>query len=267
MKILVTNDDGIHAPGIIELAHALDECGHEVIVVAPEMERSASSHSITLHTPLRIIEKGKNLFAVTGSPADCVILALEVIVKDGCDLVVSGINNGPNLGEDILYSGTVAAAIEAMYFGVPAIAVSMNSRASDFFPTAAQCICHLLKKNIHSIIEKEEILNINIPSVPLQDIRGFLLTKTGHRTYREFVHQQEDPRGRKIYWIGGDKPEWLEEDETDIAAVGNNYVSITPITPQFTNYPSFEKMSKWLKNITSNTHSPLYSGEVIKSNK
>jgi 5'-nucleotidase len=247
MKILVTNDDGIHAPGIIELAHALEESGHEVIVVAPEMERSASSHSITLHTPLRILEKGKNMYAVTGSPADCVILALEVILKDGCDLVVSGINSGPNLGEDLLYSGTVAAAIEAMYFGFPAIAVSLNSRSGEFFPSAAQCVCRLLDHQIQQTIEAEEILNINIPSVPLSEIKGYLLTKTGHRTYREFVHQQKDPRGRNIYWIGGDKPEWQEEEETDIAAVANNYVSITPIRPKFTNRSSFDRLNRWLK--------------------
>ena len=249
MRILVTNDDGIYAPGIIELAHALEESHHEVIVVAPEMEHSASSHSITLHTPLRILDKGKNRYGITGSPADCVILALEVILGDGCDLVISGINNGPNLGEDILYSGTVAAAIEAMYFGYPAIAVSLNSRSSEFFPTAAQCISQLLKSDIHKLINKYEILNINIPAVPLSEVKGCLLTKTGHRRYKEFVHQQEDPRGRKIYWIGGDKPVWQEDADTDSSAVANNYVSITPITPRFTNYPSFERIKEWLTNI------------------
>ncbi|MBW6516451.1 MAG: 5'/3'-nucleotidase SurE [Candidatus Cloacimonetes bacterium] len=252
MRILLTNDDGIYAPGIIELAHALEECNHEVIVVAPEMERSASSHSITLHTPLRIIEKSKNRFAITGSPADCVILALEVILDNGCDLVISGINNGPNMGEDILYSGTVAAAIEAMYFGYPAIAVSLNSRSSEFFPTAAQVTCSLLRQNIHQLIQRYEILNINIPSSPLSEVKGYLLTKTGHRRYKEFVHQQEDPRGRKIYWIGGDKPEWLIEEETDIAAVANSYVSITPVSPRFTNYSSFDRIQDWLRNIETN---------------
>lgn len=246
MRILLTNDDGIYAPGIIELAHALEECNHEVIVAAPEMERSASSHSITLHTPLRIIEKGHNRYAISGSPADCVILAQEVILTDGCDLVISGINNGPNMGEDILYSGTVAAAIEAMYFGYPAIAVSLNSRSSEFFPTAAQCICHLLKHNIHLLITQYEIFNINIPSVPFEEVKGFLLTKTGHRRYKEFVHKQQDPRGRNIYWIGGDKPIWQEEDETDIAAVANGYVSITPVSPRFTNHSSFDRLQDWL---------------------
>ena len=246
MKILLTNDDGIYAPGIIELAHSLEEEHHEVIVVAPEMERSASSHSITVRSPLNIIEKGKNRYAVTGSPADCVILALEVLVRDGCDLVISGINNGPNLGEDVLYSGTVAAAIEAMYFGYPAIAVSMNSRSHEFLATAAQSVCQLLKNNVHQIIRKDEILNINVPSVHFDEIKGYLLTKTGHRIYREIVHIQKDPRGRDIYWIGGDKPEWQDDKGTDIAAVADNYISVTPIAPSFTNYSSFDRLEKFL---------------------
>lgn len=247
MKILVTNDDGIHAPGINELALALEENDHEVIVVAPEMERSASSHSITLHTPLRIIEKVKQRYAVSGSPADCVILALEVVLKEGCDLVISGINNGPNLGEDILYSGTVAAAIEAMYFGYPALAVSLNSRGGEYFVTAAQCICQLLNLGIHQLIKKDEIFNINVPYLPLEDLKGYQLTKTGHRIYKEFVHQQQDPRGRNVYWIGGHQAEWLDENETDINAVANGFVSITPIAPKFTNYPSFPEMTQWLE--------------------
>lgn len=249
MRILVTNDDGIYAPGIIELAHTLEENDHEVIVVAPEMERSASSHSITLHTPLRILEKGENRFAVTGSPADCVILALEILAENSYDLVISGINNGPNLGEDILYSGTVAAAIEAMYFGYPAIAVSMSTRSTEYFSTAAQCICQLLRHNIHKSIANDEILNINVPSIPIENLKGYLLTKTGSRKYREFVHQQLDPRGRKIYWIGGDRPEWLEEDDTDISAVAKNFVSITPVAPKFTNFSSFERIRNTLRNI------------------
>jgi len=248
MKILVTNDDGIYAPGIIELAHVLEENKHEVVVVAPEMERSASSHSITVRSPLSIIEKGRNRYAVSGSPADCVILALEVIVRDGCDLVISGINNGPNLGEDILYSGTVAAAIEAMYFGYPALAVSMNSRTHEHLSTATHSVCQLLKNDVHKTIRNDEILNINVPSVPLDELKGYLLTKTGHRIYREIVHIQRDPRGREIYWIGGDKPEWENEKDTDIAAVADNYISITPISPNFTNYVSFERLEEFLNS-------------------
>jgi 5'-nucleotidase len=247
MRILVTNDDGIDAPGINILTESLIEAGHEVTVVAPDIERSASSHSITLRTPLRILEKKPNRYAVTGSPADCVIVALEVIVKDNCDLVVSGINRGPNLGEDILYSGTVAAAIEAMYFGYPALAVSSTARLGNHYGTAAHYIVQMIRNGIKDRIAKDEIININVPAVHIDEIKGIKLTRTGQRYYKEFIHAQKDPWGKSVYWIGGDKPEWIEEENTDFAAVADNYISLSPIAPKFTQFSSFKGLDNWLE--------------------
>ncbi len=248
MKILLTNDDGINAPGLNILADYLEKKKHDILVVAPDVEKSASSHSITLNLPLRIIETKQNRFSVTGSPADCVILALEVIKKNDFDIVISGINSGPNLGEDILYSGTVAAAIEAMYFGLPAIAVSLCSKTIMQYETAAYYIDQLLKKNIKKVIAKGEILNVNVPAVSIEEIRGIKITKTGNRRYKNFVTVQKDPRGREVYWLGGDKPEWMQDEETDIAATKNNFISLTPVSPNFTNYESWPKLNNWIED-------------------
>lgn len=246
MKILLTNDDGINAPGINILADYLKAKNHEVIVVAPDVEKSASSHSITLNVPLRIVEQKPNVYAITGSPADCVIIALQVILKEKCDIVISGINRGPNLGEDILYSGTVAAAIEAMYYGLPALAVSLCSKTKNRYEAASYYISRMLDDEIGSIITKGEVLNINVPAVTKEEIKGIKITKTGTRRYKNFVFEQLDPRGRKVYWLGGDKPEWEKGTDTDIAAVDKNFISITPISPNFNNHKSFPVLSKWL---------------------
>jgi 5'-nucleotidase len=245
MRILLTNDDGIDAPGINALADELKDNGHQIIIVAPDKEQSAASHSITLHQPLRIIERGNHRFAITGSPADCVILAAKVIVKTPLDLVISGINGGQNMGEDVLYSGTVAAALEAMFMGFKAIAVSLASYKEQKFQTAAFYIHKLLKAGIHDLIDKDEILNINVPNVEKGEIEGVRITHTGHRRYKDFVAEQHDPRGRKIYWIGGDNALWENDDGSDSIAVLNNYVSITPLSPKFTKYDSFAKLKNW----------------------
>lgn len=245
MKILLTNDDGIDAPGINALAKELQENGHQIITVAPDKEQSATSHSITLHQPLRIIERGNGRFAVTGSPADCVILAAKVIVKTPVDLVISGINGGQNMGEDVLYSGTVAAALEAMFMGFKAIAVSLASYKEQKFHTAAFHIHNLLKSGLHELIDKNEIFNINVPNVEKDEIGGIRITHTGHRRYKDFVAEQRDPRGRKIYWIGGDNALWENDEGSDSIAVLNNHISITPLSPTFTKYDSFEKLQNW----------------------
>lgn len=245
MKILLTNDDGINAPGINILADYLIARNHQVTVVAPDVEKSASSHSITLQTPLRIIQETADRYAVTGSPADSVILALQVIITERCDIVISGVNRGPNLGEDILYSGTVAAAIEAMYFGLPAIAVSLCSKTLNHFKTAAEYISNMLDSDINSCIGENEILNVNVPAVPPGLIKGIKVTKAGNRIYQNFVTEQKDPRGRKIYWLGGDKPQWVDEEDSDIKAIENNFISVTPISPTFTNFGSIKKVQTW----------------------
>ncbi|MBN2460814.1 MAG: 5'/3'-nucleotidase SurE [Candidatus Cloacimonetes bacterium] len=246
MKIMLTNDDGIDAPGINILAEELDKSGHEIIIIAPDKEQSASSHSITLHEPLRIHERGRHRYAVTGSPADCAILASRVILNDSIDLVISGINGGQNMGEDILYSGTVAAALEAMSMGFRAMAVSLASYIDQRFETAAYYLSWMLKMGLHRLIGEREIFNINVPNVEVPEIKGIKTTRTGHRLYKDFVTEQRDPRGRTIYWIGGKKPLWVDEEGTDFKAVSENYISVTPIFPTFTVDTSEAKIKHWI---------------------
>jgi 5'-nucleotidase len=246
MRILLTNDDGIDAPGITTLAEELKKRNHEIIVVAPDRQQSATSHSITLHEPLRIFKRGENRYATTGTPTDCVTLAIQVLIKKPVDLVISGINSGQNMGEDVLYSGTVAAALEGMFLGFPSIAVSIASYSQQKYETAAYHLCNLLDKNLHQLIAMDEIFNINVPNVKKEDVNGFKITKLGHRHYEDFVVKQMDPRGRNIYWIGGDKPLWCYSEGTDAKAISENYISITPVSPNFTNRCSFDKLEKWL---------------------
>ncbi len=246
MKILLTNDDGIDAPGINILAEELQKNNHNIYIVAPQKEQSATSHSITLHQPMRIFKRAKNIYAVTGTPTDCVILASQVILKEDIDLVISGINNGQNMGEDVLYSGTVAAAIEGMFLGFKAIAVSLTSFTNQKYETAAYFIGKFLDNGIVDVIDRGEILNINVPNVSIEDVKGVKITYLTHRKYVDFVAEQEDPRGEKIYWIGGNKPLWDTKEGSDAEAVFDNYISITPIKPQFTHKESIEKLKKWV---------------------
>ena len=231
MNILLTNDDGIDAPGIVALEKVLTENGHEVIVAAPDKEQSASSHSLTLHQPLRIYKRAGNRFAISGSPADCVILAERVLIKHKIDLVVSGINAGQNMAEDVLYSGTVAAALEAMFLGFKAIAVSVAAYSEQRYDTAAFFLNKFLQEGLHELIEPYEIINMNVPNLSADEIKGIRITEIGHRTYENFVSEQLDPRGRKIYWIGGAAPIWDKTGNTDFKAVSEGYISLTPVSP------------------------------------
>lgn len=245
MNILLTNDDGINAPGINTLYEHLLAADHTLFVVAPDKEQSATSHSITLHNPLRIIKQKKHFYAVTGTPTDCVILAEQIVAKKKIDLVISGINSGPNMGEDVLYSGTVAAALEAMFLKIPSIAVSMAAYMDQKFATGAKFLVEFLQKGMAEIIKEGEMFNINVPNLEYSDVKGVALTKLGHRRYEDFVKEQQDPRGRNIYWIGG-KAVWGQEDGTDTKAVSDGFVSITPMAPQFTQNSSFNKIQRWL---------------------
>jgi 5'/3'-nucleotidase len=249
MKILLTNDDGIDAPGIRTLKRVLEEAGHEIMVIAPDKEQSAASHSITLHEPLRIIERSKLEYAITGSPADCIILASRVILKETPDLVISGINGGGNMAEDILYSGTVAAALEAMFMGYRSIAISIASHTEQKFETAAEILKQLLDKGLHELIGEKEVFNINVPNIDIEEIKGIKISKVGNRHYEDFVKEQIDPRGRKIYWIGGEDPLWKNEPGTDFKVLFEGYVSITPIYPNFTVNESINKINKWMQEI------------------
>ena len=244
MRILLTNDDGINAPGITVLESVLKEAGHDILIVAPDSQQSATSHSITLHEPLRIYEREKNKFATTGTPTDCVTLASQVIMKQPVDLIISGINAGQNMGEDVLYSGTVAAALEGMFLGYRSIAISIAAYQNQKYEIAANHLKDMIYRKIHLLIDKDEIFNINIPNI--DEIAGIKITKLGHRHYKDFVVEQNDPRGRKIFWIGGDKPFWCYDKGTDAEAIRDGFISVTPIAPDFYRHQSVEKLTKWI---------------------
>ncbi len=240
--ILISNDDGIRSEGIKSLAKALNRVG-TVYVVAPDRERSAASHSLTLHRPLRVEEVGPRLFSVDGTPTDCVTLAVNGILPVRPDIVVSGINKGGNLGEDVSYSGTVSAAMEGTLLGIPSIAVSLVSRDNfDFRPAArfsAKLVRHIFKKGL----PKDTLLNVNVPAV--KNIKGYKITTQGKRFFSDAVVEKVDPRGKKYYWIGGDMERWEGGKDADFYAVGKGYISITPIHLDMTNYISINELQRW----------------------
>jgi len=246
LKILLTNDDGVHAQGIRILANELMKRGHEIIIVAPDQERSAASHAITLRRPLTVKKLETNVYAVDGTPADCMIAATQLVVGMEIDLVISGINAGQNMGEDILYSGTVAAAIEAMFLGYKALAVSLASFRDQQYVTAAFYIAEFIKTGLVELLDKDEIFNINVPNVSIEEIQGIRTTKIGHRRYFNFVHVEERTDDMITYRVGGDIPVWDNERGTDAEAINENYISITPISFHFTKGDSFPKISEWL---------------------
>ncbi len=242
MQIFVTNDDGIMAPGLQELARCVANLG-EVIIAAPMEEQSAMGHGITIRDPIRV--KPMNFpgiakaWAVGGTPADCVKLAMQELICEDCVLVISGINNGPNLGTDVLYSGTVSAAIEGAIQGLPSIAVSLASYGAEDYRTAAEIACILAEITYRNKdkIPPDTLLNVNIPAVPRSEIKGFRITKLGNREYTDFFDKRIDPQGNPYFWLTGDVVPLLEDDpDIDVIAVENNYVSITPIHFDLTNY-------------------------------
>lgn len=243
MLILVTNDDGILSPGLTVLADALSILGR-VVVVAPDRERSAIGHSLTLHAPLRAEELKKDFFSVTGTPTDCVNLGIHGLLDAPPDIVVSGINRGGNLGDDVTYSGTVAAAMEATLMDVPAFAISLESPSfnAEDFHNAAQFACYMTKKIISQGLPTDTFLNVN---VPVGALKGVQLTRQGKRNYTETVEEKIDPRGKKYYWIGGGELGFHDVEGTDFHAVVNQYVSVTPLHLDLTNYRSFDALSAW----------------------
>ncbi|MTI81007.1 MAG: 5'/3'-nucleotidase SurE [Firmicutes bacterium] len=248
MRFLVSNDDGIYAEGINALRKALEELG-EVTVVAPDRERSATGHGITVTRPLRAKEinyensttKG---YAVDGTPADCVKLGLEAIMETPPDIVISGINLGPNLGTDVLYSGTVSAAYEGVINGVPAMAVSINTWKNPDFTHAVEFLKEYISEAVKYQIPRGVVLNINIPNGVKP--KGVRLSRLGYRRYIDVFDKRTDPRGRTYFWMAGE-PENLDEDdpETDVNAIKEGYISITPIQTDVTHYPFLEEMKLW----------------------
>ncbi len=245
-KILISNDDGIHSKGLKVLSSALESLG-EVYVVAPDRERSAASHSLTLHRPLRVQQISERIYAVDGTPTDCITLAVNGILHARPDLVVSGINRGGNLGDDITYSGTVSAAMEGTLLGIPSFAVSLFSQGKhlNFIP-ASQFAVRLAGYVLTNGLPKDTLLNVNIPDVADgEDIKGYRITKQGKRVFGDVIVEKVDPRGKKYYWIGGGNSiHWHDEEDSDYRAVKENFVSITPIHLNLTHYESVKELTK-----------------------
>ncbi|MFK8027308.1 MAG: 5'/3'-nucleotidase SurE [Gammaproteobacteria bacterium] len=251
MHLLLSNDDGYQAPGLVALAQSLSNIA-KISVVAPHIDRSAASNSLTLQTPLRANEVKSGWYKVDGTPTDCVHLGLTGLLQDVPDMVVSGINAGPNLGDDVIYSGTVAAAIEGRHLGFPAVAVSINSFQAKHFETAAVVTKNLVQRLINKPLPKDTILNVNVPDVPLADIRGVQTTRLGNRHKSEPAVASKDPRGKTIYWVGAAGPEQDAGPGTDFHAVSENYVSVSPIHVDLTEYKAMDLLSSWLSNCEIN---------------
>jgi 5'-nucleotidase len=244
MKILLTNDDGVFSKGLRTLAKTMETLG-EVYVVAPDRERSAAAHSLTLHRPLRVEEIEPRVFAVDGTPVDCVTLAVYGILKGHPDLVISGINNGPNLGEDLVYSGTVSAAFEATFLRIPAFAISLASRKDFKYQVAANFALKVAAHIMRVGLPTETLLNINVPNVEEDAIRSYKITRQGKRVFEDAVVEKVDPRGKKYYWMGGGDQGFEEIAGTDFHAVANHYISITPLCVDLTNHSAVKELEGW----------------------
>ena len=253
MHLLLSNDDGFQAPGLVSLAESLQQIA-EITVVAPHIDRSAASNSLTLQTPLRIKQVRPGWHHVDGTPTDCVHLGITGLLKNEPDMVVSGINSGPNLGDDVIYSGTVAAAMEGRHLGFPAMAVSINSFDAEHFATAAIVMRELVQQIIHKPLSKDIILNVNVPDVPLAEIRGIQTTRLGNRHKSEPAVTDTDPRGKTIFWVGAAGPEQDAGPGTDFHAVSQNYVSVTPLHVDLTQYSAMDSVSHWLKDFEINNN-------------
>ncbi len=246
MRILVSNDDGFLAPGLSTLAKVLSEIA-EVTVVAPDRNRSGASNSLTLVNPLRVTTTENGFIAVNGTPTDCVHLAVTGLLKDMPDMVVSGINEGANLSDDVLYSGTVAAATEGRFLGLPSIAVSLLGPKCQHYETAADVAKKLVLHLRKDPLPKFTILNVNVPDLPIEEVRGFQVTRLGTRHIAEPTIKTVDPRGRRIYLVGKPGPEEDAGPGTDFFAVNEGYVSITPLHLDLTHYKVFDQLAGWVK--------------------
>jgi 5'-nucleotidase len=241
---LLTNDDGILAPALKPLRQQLGKLGR-VVVVAPDRDQSATSHSLTLHRPFRIHRHEEDVYSVDGTPTDCVVTAFHGLLEQRPDMVISGINHGPNMGEDVFYSGTVAAAIEGTLQGVPSIATSLVTREITDFVEPAEFVGRLIERVIDQGLSPRQLLNVNLPHRPWREIAGVAVTKLGSRVYRDTLIRKVDPRGRDYYWIGGEDPVWEPREGTDFVAIANGYISITPMRLDLTDEPAVELMQAW----------------------
>jgi 5'-nucleotidase len=252
MKILISNDDGFLAPGLAILAKRLSEIA-DVTVVAPDRNRSGASNSLSLINPLRITRTENGFYSVNGTPTDCVHLAVTGLLNDMPQMVVSGINEGANLSDDVLYSGTVAAAMEGRFLGVSSIAISLAGPKCIYYETAAHIAKLLVLRLKEDPLPRNTILNVNVPDVPLEELRGIQVTRLGTRHIAEPTIKTVDPRGRRIYWIGQPGPEEDAGPGTDFNAVNTGYVSITPLHLDLTHYEVFEQLSGWVQTLNIGT--------------
>jgi 5'-nucleotidase len=242
--IMLTNDDGVHAPGLKMLFQQSLDLG-KTVIVAPEHDNSAASHSLTMSRPLRVREIAENIYSINGTPTDCVTIGIGKILPQKPDLVISGINPGPNLGDDVSYSGTVSAAIESTMLGIPSIAVSLAAESEPLhYGTAAAFVARLAKIILEKGLPKDTLLNVNVPNTASEGIEGVAFTRRGRRLYDDAIKETFDPWGRKHYWIGGGTPSFDAGEDTDSAAISVNKISITPMHLDPTNYEALKFLQK-----------------------
>jgi 5'-nucleotidase len=245
MLILCTNDDGYLAPGLGVLAEAARTLG-EVHVVAPDREQSATSHSLTMHLPLRAREVQPGMHSVTGTPTDCVMLGVQALLRRRPDFVLSGVNHGMNMGEDVLYSGTVSAAMEATIFGIPAVALSYAGRDPEHLPAYLPLLQRLLPQLVRGDgFPRETLLNVNLPPLPPREVKGVRVTRLGRRVFTDSLTRGLDPSGKEYFWIGGGNIEWEAHEGTDFHAVDHGYVSVTPLHLDLTNHALLSEVGGW----------------------
>lgn len=245
MDILISNDDGVLAQGLGVLAEACNTLG-KVTVVAPDREQSGTSHSLTLHRPLRATRRADGAYQVDGTPTDCVLLALGALMPDKPDFVISGVNHGPNMGEDVLYSGTVAAAFEGLAAGIPSVAVSYGSFDLEHLDSYRSRLQELLADVVAvSDFPKETLLNVNLPAIAAAKVKGVKVTHLGSRVFHEEIARMKDPWGRDIFWIGGGHVTWSGGADSDFQAVRDGYISVTPLHVDMTNYRLLDDVRSW----------------------
>lgn len=247
MRVLISNDDGYQAPGIVALAEAVAGIVEDITVIAPERNRSAASSSLTVNDPLRVHRANNGFHYVNGTPSDCVHLAVTGFLETLPDMVISGINSGSNLGDDVIYSGTVAAAIEGRFLGYPAIAISINSLNPQHFPTAARVACELIQRIQARPLPQDSILNVNVPDLPWDEVQGWEVTRLGNRHRAEHIIKSADPRGKPIYWVGAAGSEQDAGEGTDFYAINRGYISLTPLKIDLTRYDHLQSLEAWLR--------------------
>ena len=245
MNILISNDDGILARGLTVLADAAGALG-QVTVVAPDREQSATSHSLTLHRPIRATRRSDGAYQVDGTPTDCVLLALSALMPEKPDFVFSGVNHGPNMGEDVLYSGTVAAAMEGLAAGIPSVAISYGSFDLEHLESHRAGLTRLIAGIVGiAAFPRDTLLNVNLPAIPADQVKGVKVTHLGSRVFHEEVARMKDPWGKDIYWIGGGHVTWSGGADSDFRAVDEGFISVTPLHVDMTNYDLLEAARGW----------------------